>query len=240
MAWPVNARYETLTANISTIKKALLDALQDAIIGIYGGARSIKFLNVDGTGDQASTATGAGGVNTVLAGGVLCGTLTASTLLESGGNADIDGDVNVLTGKLVVGGTVSGDSGDGLVKAKRYYSTGTALVAGDFTLVNWGGSPAVTVGGTDTAFYINIVAGMGAAGVASVQLTFKDGTFTTAPIAIVQFAHSTDLGTVDPTTTFVRCRPATDITATTLFWDLPGVTVTNGATYSFIGHIIGR
>jgi len=54
MAWPINARFLSLTANVTRITAALLNAIQDAIYGIIGGSKSVKSLYADGTGDQAS------------------------------------------------------------------------------------------------------------------------------------------------------------------------------------------
>ena len=56
MAWPVDAVYEVITAGVTTAKKTLADALQNAIIGVYGGSKSLKAVVADGTGNQGTNA----------------------------------------------------------------------------------------------------------------------------------------------------------------------------------------
>lgn len=57
MAWPISARFESVTALVTTIKAALLNAIQDAIFALYGGTKSVKSLLADGTGDVATAQT---------------------------------------------------------------------------------------------------------------------------------------------------------------------------------------
>lgn len=56
MAWPVDAAFEVITAGVTTAKKTLADALQNALIGLYGGTKTVISIQADGTGNQASTA----------------------------------------------------------------------------------------------------------------------------------------------------------------------------------------
>lgn len=51
MAWPIDAVYEVITAGVTTAKKTLADALQNAIIGLVGGNKSVRKFTVDGVGD---------------------------------------------------------------------------------------------------------------------------------------------------------------------------------------------
>lgn len=62
MGWPTNAVFEVITAGVTTAKKSLADALQNAIIGIYGGTKSVYSVSADGTGNQDSSATPPGNV----------------------------------------------------------------------------------------------------------------------------------------------------------------------------------
>jgi hypothetical protein len=54
MAWPVDSLYETLLANVTTVKAATHTAIQQAIVNAVGGAHSLKKMLVDGTGDQVA------------------------------------------------------------------------------------------------------------------------------------------------------------------------------------------
>lgn len=55
MAFPVNARYEVRVAGTTTVKAAWANAVDDALIGIYGGGKSVVGVTIDGTGNQAVT-----------------------------------------------------------------------------------------------------------------------------------------------------------------------------------------
>ncbi len=110
------------------------------------------------------------------------GTVAATTTVTAGTN------VATTSGSVTAGGTVSGNTGPGLLRGKRLYGTGTALVGGDFTLTGWGAGQAVTsVSGTDMAGHVTWSAA-GAVPVAdpTIKITFKDGTFTTTPVVLVQ------------------------------------------------------
>lgn len=79
--------------------------------------------------------------------------------------------------------------------AGRFFSDGTALVAGDFALsAGWGTTASVgTITGNDQWFQATITsAGTGQGANPTATLTFKDGTWTNAPIAICQRADRTN------------------------------------------------
>lgn len=60
MAWPINARYQTFVANVTTITAAFLNDIQDRIYHLIGGTRSILKAGIDGVGNQDSSAVPTG------------------------------------------------------------------------------------------------------------------------------------------------------------------------------------
>lgn len=90
MAWPINTRYQNFIANTTRISAAFLNDIQDKIYGVIGGGKTLKAVHVDGTGDQASTAS-AGDVK-----------VSGNVLAPSG---------NVTAGLTVTGGTIAAGSG---------------------------------------------------------------------------------------------------------------------------------
>jgi hypothetical protein len=77
----------------------------------------------------------------------------------------------------------------GVAAFKRLASSqGTALVAGDFALsAGWGSGAAVSaVTGTDQGFDLTVTAGTSPTANPTITLTFKDGTWTNAPILLIQ------------------------------------------------------
>jgi len=120
MAWPVNARYETLVAGVTAVKKTFGDAMQDAIINLYGGDRTVVSLHADGTGDQASAA-GAGSIHA-----------TNGFVTASGNVTAFAGDIGATLGNvsagsyLAAGGTRSSTTagaGQGLTIGRIYKDT---------------------------------------------------------------------------------------------------------------------
>lgn len=109
---------------------------------------------------------------------------------------------------------------------------GTALVAGDFALhANWGStaSVAVATGGKDNKFQITVTsAGTGQGANPTVVLTFKDGTFTVAPVAVVCRGG----GSQNTLPVFCTC------TATTLTITFVGTPVA-AETFIINGHVLG-
>lgn len=102
---------------------------------------------------------------------------------------------NWITGNGLIGSTVTISSGasDILIldnqafNVKRYRATsGTTLVAGDISLsAGWGSTATVSaISGTDQRFRLTVTsAGTGQSSNPTATLTFKDGTWTTAPFA---------------------------------------------------------
>ncbi len=86
------------------------------------------------------------------------------------------------------------DSGDNTLIKRVKASQGTALGAGDFALsAGWGTTAAVSaVTGTDQGWNITVTAnGTGIAANPTVTLTFKDGTWTNAPICVSKMVGGT-------------------------------------------------
>ncbi len=141
---------------------------------------------------------------------------TVTGIYNNGGNTNWSIDTNGALGDF---------------SARRFKATGTALVAGDFALdANWGAGAAVSaVTGTDQAWSITVTA----AGIpvlnAGVTLTFKDGTWTNAPICQSQVTGGT--GAIAD----ISGAP----TATTWPMTYNG-TVVAGLTYVLTGVCFGR
>src|SRR5258707_15706260 len=74
MGWPIDAVFEVLTALTTTVKAATHTEIQNKIVDVIGGRRSIKSLWIDGVGSVASAvAAGAARIAnglTVDAGGI--------------------------------------------------------------------------------------------------------------------------------------------------------------------------
>lgn len=100
------------------------------------------------------------------------------------------------------------------VLAKRFGSQGTALVAGDFALsAGWGttASVAVDANSDDTRGQITVTSsGTGQGANPTITLTFKDGTFTSVPFAIVVRSDHAN----QPTVTIDYTLTATTLTIT--------------------------
>lgn len=73
MAWPVTSRFQDFVDGTTNVVAAFLHAVQDAIVGVYGGGKTLKSVQVDGTGDAAATASPGDVVasGNVVAGGAL-------------------------------------------------------------------------------------------------------------------------------------------------------------------------
>jgi len=73
-----------------------------------------------------------------------------------------------------------------VAQAQRYKTSGTALATSDFVLsAGWGTSPVLTVvGGNDQCASITIQAKATVGANPTVTLTFKNGTWTNAPIVV--------------------------------------------------------
>lgn len=142
---------------------------------------------------------------------------TVAPLISTSGKIKTTaGDIEATAGSISAGGTVSGSSGPGLVKAKRYYETGTKPTNTQFNLTNFDAANPTTILGSDGALYVKITAGAApAAGNGIVQLTFKDDDWTTTPVNAVLLQNTNDPG-----------FPATAIpvtwstTTTTVIWTM--------------------
>jgi hypothetical protein len=122
-------------------------------------------------------------------------------------------------------------SSTGVASLQRVKATGTALVAGDFALhANWGAGATVTsVTGTDQGWNITVTAAGTPGASPTVILTFKDGTWTSAPIVISKMVGGT--GAI------------TDLTdsATATAWTVTfNGTPVAGSTYVISGIAMGR
>ena len=116
--------------------------------------------------------------------------------------ADILSDAGTSTAITLYPPHSTGQSfvkGDTTVKRLKA-ANGTALVAGDFALhANWGtGATVMAVTGTDQATQFTVTAAGTPAANPTVTLTFKDGTWTNAPICQASM--------VDGTGTFVQLK----------------------------------
>jgi hypothetical protein len=195
--------------------------------------------NVTASGLVSAGTTVTAGTGVIATTGGVLATAGGVTATAGGITATV-GDIAASSGKITAAGTVAGSTGPGLVKAPRFYSTGTALVAGDFVLTNWGvGSSVTTVAGCDGDFRVEITAGTGAGTPATVQLNFKDGTFTNRPIAQVQFCSSDDLTPVHPGNSYIEFDPSSDVTATSLTWFHKGFTPVDTKRYWYSVRVRG-
>jgi len=61
MAWPVNARFQNFVDGTTNITAAFLHALEDAIIGVVGGGKTVKRVTADGAGDAVPFTEAGGG-----------------------------------------------------------------------------------------------------------------------------------------------------------------------------------
>ncbi len=121
-------------------------------------------------------------------------------------------------------------TGDNFEALRLRANQGTSLVAGDFALhANWGTTASIgTITGTDQRSRATITsAGTGQGANPTVILTFKDGTWTTAPFFVVSRA-----GGSQPTVQF----EVTTITATALTLTFQG---TPSASETFILSVVG-
>lgn len=198
-----------------------------------------------GGNGSATVAAGAGGTTTLSGGG-------AGSAGAGGGN---NGGNLVLRGGLKTGsgtnGTVSlgatntsaisiGASGitttiAGLTKVSRITeSGGTSLVAGDFALsAGWGSTASIgSLRGSDGNWAGTIsTAGITLGANPTLTLTFKDGTWTTAPVCVLDMSGTSDAANLATKITWVEA-------ATTLTITFNGTPVVTN-TYVFSAHCIG-
>lgn len=93
MAYPVNARWTSRVPGTTPISAGWANATDDALIGLYGGGKTVVKLQADGTGNQATTVAAGdiAGVNLAATGNVSGARLIASgslgLRLDVGANA---------------------------------------------------------------------------------------------------------------------------------------------------------
>jgi hypothetical protein len=247
LARTINARYTgTVGQEWDTDANSPSVMVVDDTAGVlhYGHpatAVGVYWTNTDWVASQNLARAGA----LTTAGAILAtnAAITAGTTLTAGvGVTATTGDVTASAGNVVAAGTVVGSAGPGLVKAERFYSTGTAMTNGQFaSLTNWGSGGSVTsTYGTDAGGFVVITADGGAPAPAadpSFVFTFKDGTFTNAPAFLCQFAF-TDDATITVANSSVEI---TNVSATTATITLrtAGVAPTATKSFRFHWHAIG-
>ncbi len=113
----------------------------------------------------------------------------------------------------------------------RFKATGTALVAGDFALhANWGTGAAIgTITGTDQGWQGTVTAATTPGASPTLILTFKDGTWTNAPICISKMIGGTG--------TTTELGDSVSATAHTITFN---GTPVDGQTYIIAAVCIGR
>lgn len=232
--WPASAAASAANAEIVRVTNISTDTLTITRTQESTSARTVL------VGDQIAatiTVKTTTDIETLPVGGVLTGNLPNPGLAGAvATGAALGSDVVTLTGTQAVTGaktltaphftTAVVDSG-GLaissgvltvasdVIARRYKATGTALVNGDFVLsAGWGSTATATAGaGSDQRGIVVVTAGgTGIAANPTITLTFKDGTWTSAPIVLCQMTGGSGLATavaigITPTTTAVVFQP---------------------------------
>jgi hypothetical protein len=130
---------------------------------------------------------------------------------------------------LAASPTITGTLTASLISAKRVAAhAGTALAITDFVASGgWGTSPTlVMVGGTDQAASLNITAKVTTGANPTLTLTFKDGTWTTAPI-VVTSRNDIVASTAAPSTLITNEWAVTSVTATQAVFTFIGTPVAN-------------
>lgn len=162
---------------------------------------------------------------TVLYGIVTPGATWASAAWVASMSTDVAGNlyggksVEAASGNLVANGTPVGSAGPGLVKAVRQYSTGTALAIGDVVPgANWGvGATTAAIAGTDSACLVTIAAAGVPVANPTFVFTYKQLTWTTAPIVDVVLKNATDATGVGMPVTWT----VTPTTVTVVYYHTP-------------------
>jgi len=162
----------------------------------------------------------------------------ALAVISSGINENLTLDAKG-SGTVTINGTATGGitlsrattvSND--LTARRLKATGTALVNGDFAFAGWGAGavgPTAGANSTDARGSVSATAGTGAAANSStITLTFKDLTWTTAPIVLASITAPTG----------VILSVVTTVTATTCVFTVLG-TVVNASAYTISWIAVG-
>lgn len=193
---------------------------------VLANNKALAFRNAAANADAGSLSASAGDNLTIQA-LVASLVLTAITSLV----ASINGTTRLTvttTGVDVVGKLTSTDT----ATVKRTIGNGTAHVAGDYAAsANWGTTPTITPLARDTGGRVTVLAQATTGANPTLTLTFKDGTWTTAP------ALSYGRGdTAAPTTCFWAL---TSISATAAVFTFVG-TPTAGNTYALDFTVTGK
>lgn len=210
------------TTNVANLNASSLSGATFAAPGAIGGGTpgSGAFTTLSATGQITSTlATGSSPL------------VVASTTKVTNLNADLLDDKDSATAGTAT--TIAARDASGRLTAKRFIADGTALVNTDFVLsAGWGDGPATigTITGSDQAWQGTITAsGIGQGANPTITFTFKDGTWTNAPICSSKVNGGTG-----------AILPLTDApTATTNVITFVGTPVTT-LTYQIISICIGR
>jgi hypothetical protein len=187
-----------------------------SVDGLTGHSSVTNLVNVGGTNAGVTLQNlYLNGATAYVVDGVVGGTVSPAVSNDGGGLALYV--IGGLNGTGVPRYWVNGKTGDTNIRRVRA-TIGTALVAGDIALsAGWGSTASVSaISGTDQRFRFTVTsAGTGQAANPTATLTFKDGTWTTAPYAVCS-RNGGNQPAVLPTWT---------TTATTLVLTFPGTPV---------------
>lgn len=155
----------------------------------------------------------------------------AASVASAGPSTITGGGLTVSTGGITVtAGGLTVTAGGAI--ANRYKAAGTALVSADIAgSATWGSTSvlSITSGSTDQRGQLSMAAnGAGIGANPTLTITFKDGTWTTAPFAVVTVQ--------DSVLTTLSCSIA--LTATTLTITFCGTPVA-GRSYGFNYIVMG-
>jgi len=218
-------RGATITGASGGLLTAGINVAKDSLIGsALHFEHCTNGIVLDGLGTSVlDGVTGASTVTDVLeiASG-FTGRITVLSAMPRGATNVIN---NVPTGETLVASTVGsiGHYFYGGTLRGRYAGSGTAHVAGDYVAhANWGTSPTITPLARDTGGRVSVLAQATTGANPTLTLTFKNGTWTTAPAVICSRGDA-----AAPTTCFWA---VTTVSATAVTFTLVG-TPTAGNTY---------
>jgi hypothetical protein len=207
----------------------------------FGKSGNIVTIAGSETINQNLTVTG----TTTHTGGVtLNSTLTANgAITATGAITQTGGGAIALSGTLTQTATTS--TFKDIVERRPIATAGTAIVGGtassgviagsDFTYTGWGSAAVFTInklGSNDTRFDLIITASAsGLAANPTFTLTFKDGTFGTAPFAVVMWNHPSS----NPGSSLPLRWSSTQTTLTVTYIGTPSSTFNYGFTVFVLG-----
>lgn len=189
---------------------------------VYIGDGSLDVCYVEISGNTFNANTAATTVyyctNVIIANNTWAGTPTTvvdvrnNTLVKLHDNISANTGITRTTNTTVIDYNNSW-SASGILKTARATTIGTSLVAGDFALsAGWGTTASVgTITGTDQRWQATFTsAGTGQGANPTITLTYKDGTWGTAPVSLVVRNGGTGVGI----TGFTFSSTATALTIT--------------------------